>query len=142
VRTKIQRWGNSLAVRIPKSFSAEVGLQEGSAVDLRLVTEGVLIAPAPDQPYELDELLAAREKINEQLQEILDSQTDPWGIKVATVELTDGRYMLCADVLSEIGEGGLYAAGFGRLPASVFPSVAVLPMAEALALRPVVAVAL
>ncbi len=36
---------------------------------------------------ELDELLAAREKINEQLQEILDSQTDPWGIKVATVEL-------------------------------------------------------
>jgi regulator of protease activity HflC (stomatin/prohibitin superfamily) len=36
---------------------------------------------------ELDELLAAREKINAQLQEILDTHTDPWGIKVATVEL-------------------------------------------------------
>ena len=36
---------------------------------------------------ELDELLSAREKINSQLQEILDTQTDPWGIKVATVEL-------------------------------------------------------
>ena len=36
---------------------------------------------------ELDELLAAREKINAELQEILDMHTDPWGIKVATVEL-------------------------------------------------------
>ena len=36
---------------------------------------------------ELDELLSAREKINEQLQVILDTHTDPWGLKVATVEL-------------------------------------------------------
>ena len=36
---------------------------------------------------ELDELLSAREKINSQLQEILDTHTDPWGIKVTTVEL-------------------------------------------------------
>jgi regulator of protease activity HflC (stomatin/prohibitin superfamily) len=36
---------------------------------------------------ELDELLSEREKINAKLQEILDMHTDPWGIKVATVEL-------------------------------------------------------
>ncbi len=36
---------------------------------------------------ELDELLAAREKINRHLQEILDEHTDPWGIKVVTVEI-------------------------------------------------------
>jgi regulator of protease activity HflC (stomatin/prohibitin superfamily) len=36
---------------------------------------------------ELDELLSGREEINAQLQEILDTHTDPWGIKVATVEL-------------------------------------------------------
>ncbi len=36
---------------------------------------------------ELDELLSEREKINTKLQEILDSQTDPWGIKVSTVEV-------------------------------------------------------
>jgi regulator of protease activity HflC (stomatin/prohibitin superfamily) len=36
---------------------------------------------------ELDELLSDREKINEQLQEILDKHTDPWGIKVSVVEL-------------------------------------------------------
>ncbi len=36
---------------------------------------------------ELDELLAQREKINHELQNIIDSQTDPWGIKVTAVEV-------------------------------------------------------
>jgi regulator of protease activity HflC (stomatin/prohibitin superfamily) len=36
---------------------------------------------------ELDDLLSAREKVNAQLAEILDSHTDPWGIKVTLVEL-------------------------------------------------------
>ena len=36
---------------------------------------------------ELDELLASRDKINSELQQILDKQTDPWGIKVSTVEV-------------------------------------------------------
>ena len=36
---------------------------------------------------ELDELLSSRDKINEELQTILDRQTDPWGIKVANVEV-------------------------------------------------------
>jgi len=36
---------------------------------------------------ELDELLSDREKINSRLQEILDRHTDPWGVKVSTVEL-------------------------------------------------------
>ena len=36
---------------------------------------------------ELDELLAERDQINSQLQEILDTHTDPWGIKVSTVEV-------------------------------------------------------
>ncbi len=36
---------------------------------------------------ELDDLLASREKINQQLQRIIDEHTDPWGIKVSTVEV-------------------------------------------------------
>jgi regulator of protease activity HflC (stomatin/prohibitin superfamily) len=36
---------------------------------------------------ELDELLSERDEINQQIQQILDSQTDPWGIKVTTVEI-------------------------------------------------------
>jgi regulator of protease activity HflC (stomatin/prohibitin superfamily) len=36
---------------------------------------------------ELDDLLAEREKINRNLQEILDKHTDPWGVKVSQVEV-------------------------------------------------------
>ena len=38
---------------------------------------------------ELDDLLARRDKINQELQKIIDEQTDPWGIKVSTVEIKD-----------------------------------------------------
>jgi regulator of protease activity HflC (stomatin/prohibitin superfamily) len=38
---------------------------------------------------ELDELLAQREKLNQMLQKIIDEHTDPWGIKVSTVEIKD-----------------------------------------------------
>jgi len=39
--------------------------------------------------FELDDLLSRREKINKELQEIIDEQTDPWGVKVSTVEIKD-----------------------------------------------------
>lgn len=38
---------------------------------------------------ELDELLAEREKLNKQLQDVIDRQTDPWGIKVTAMEVKD-----------------------------------------------------
>ncbi len=38
---------------------------------------------------ELDEILAEREKINHKLQQIIDEQTDPWGIKVSIVEIKE-----------------------------------------------------
>ena len=39
--------------------------------------------------HELDEMLAERDKLNNDIQEILDAQTDAWGIKVAVVEIKD-----------------------------------------------------
>ena len=38
---------------------------------------------------ELDALLSERERLNESLQQIIDEQTEPWGIKVTTVEIRD-----------------------------------------------------
>ena len=38
---------------------------------------------------ELDELLTAREKLNQKLQQIVDEHTDPWGVKVSTVEIKE-----------------------------------------------------
>ena len=57
MKTKVQRWGNSLAVRIPKSFAEEVGLMDGSPVEMRLVDGGLLIEPVSTRPLSLDELL-------------------------------------------------------------------------------------
>jgi hypothetical protein len=52
------------------------------------------------------------------------------------VDLTDGRKMLCADLLTEVGPGGMYATGFGFLPTGLFPLVEVIPMSDAIALLP------
>jgi hypothetical protein len=52
------------------------------------------------------------------------------------VDLADGRKMLCADLLTEVGPGGLYSGGFAHLPSKLFPSVEVLPMSEVLPLLP------
>lgn len=54
----------------------------------------------------------------------------------APVPLTDGRLMLCADLLTEIEDGGLYAQGFSHLPAEMFSQVSVIQMQEAIDLIP------
>ena len=57
--------------------------------------------------------------------------------RVAPVQLSDGRWMLCADVLREALTGGLYAEGFALLPPELFSVVDVIPMADAVALLPI-----
>lgn len=57
MQTKVQKWGNSLAVRLPKPFTDEVGLEENGAVEIKLVEEGILIKPRKRLKYTLEELL-------------------------------------------------------------------------------------
>ncbi len=60
---QIQKWGNSLAIRIPKSFAKETNIDQGSFLDLSFV-EGKLVAtPVFEEEYFLDTLLA---QINEE----------------------------------------------------------------------------
>ena len=40
MKSKVQRWGNSLAVRIPKAFAEEVGLTDDSSIEMRLLRAG------------------------------------------------------------------------------------------------------
>ena len=64
MRTRIQKWGNSLAVRIPKSFAAEVGLVDNSVVDVRVVDGQVVVIPLASAAYTLDALLAGMTDTN------------------------------------------------------------------------------
>jgi len=55
--TKIQKWGNSLAVRIPRSVALDTHLSSGNAVDLAVQDGRIVIAPARRPRFRLDELL-------------------------------------------------------------------------------------
>ena len=56
MRSQVQKWGNSLALRIPKSFAIEAGLREDGVVDLALV-DGKLIVTPQAEPILLAALL-------------------------------------------------------------------------------------
>lgn len=57
MRTRVQKWGNSLALRIPKSFAAEAGLQEDAPVELSVVEGKLIVQPVAPQSPTLEELL-------------------------------------------------------------------------------------
>lgn len=58
--TKIQKWGNSLALRIPKSYAEEVKLEEGSQVDIKIVEDKIVISSKKRKKnkYTLEELVS------------------------------------------------------------------------------------
>ena len=58
MKTRVQKWGNSLALRIPKSFATEVGLQTDSSVEVSLVKGKLVIAPIVKRKLTLRALLA------------------------------------------------------------------------------------
>jgi antitoxin MazE len=58
VETVIKKWGNSLALRIPKPLADEAGLEVDSAVDLLLEEGKLVIVPAVTPRYTLESLLA------------------------------------------------------------------------------------
>ncbi len=54
---KIQKWGNSLAIRIPKTVADEAGLDSDSSVEIRVVSGQIHIVPVQKTRYELNDLL-------------------------------------------------------------------------------------
>ena len=64
MKSKVQKWGNSLAVRIPKTFAEEVGLTDNSPIEMRLVDGGLLLEPSATWAPSLDELLDGVDESN------------------------------------------------------------------------------
>jgi antitoxin MazE len=58
MKTRVQKWGNSLALRIPKSFAAEVGLDPNSSVEMSLRGGKLIVVPADKPKLTLKQLLA------------------------------------------------------------------------------------
>lgn len=64
MKTTVQKWGNSYAVRIPKSFIKEVGLEYRTDVELSLEDGKLVIKPIKERTLTLDELLVGVNKNN------------------------------------------------------------------------------
>ena len=57
MKTRVQKWGNSLALRIPKAFADEVGLQKETSVDISLDDGKIIISPTAKPKLDLNDLL-------------------------------------------------------------------------------------
>ena len=53
----IKKWGNSLALRIPKSFALEANVEEGSTVDIAFKNGKLVVTPISEDTYSLEGLL-------------------------------------------------------------------------------------
>ena len=58
MRVRVQKWGNSLALRIPKAFALDAQIENNSEVELSLVDGQIVIKPVPKKEWTLEQLLA------------------------------------------------------------------------------------
>ena len=57
MKTRVQKWGNSLALRIPKSFAEEAGLHADGAVELTVLEGRLVVQAITPPPLTLQQLL-------------------------------------------------------------------------------------
>jgi antitoxin MazE len=56
--TKVQKWGNSLGLRIPKALAEDAGVEEGSPVDISMEGDRLVVQPIRSSKYELKDLVS------------------------------------------------------------------------------------
>ena len=64
MNTRMQKWGNSLALRIPKTFAAELGLKQNSPIKLSLKNGKLIVLPIITPKLTLEHLLSQVNKNN------------------------------------------------------------------------------
>ncbi|MBI2294724.1 MAG: AbrB/MazE/SpoVT family DNA-binding domain-containing protein [Betaproteobacteria bacterium] len=62
--TRMQKWGNSFAVRLPKGVVQESGLKEGEALEVEVVNRHIRLRRAAKRGYSLDALVAGINRSN------------------------------------------------------------------------------
>jgi antitoxin MazE len=80
MRSHVQKWGNSLALRIPKNFAAEAGLEKESAVEISLEAGKVVVTPVAKPKFTLEKLLAGvtRENLHHEVETGPASGNEIW----------------------------------------------------------------
>ncbi len=80
MKLKVQKWGNSLALRIPKAFAIEANIASGSTVEMSLTNGELKIKPIKDQEYTLEELLSGitPENIHEEVSTGIPQGKESW----------------------------------------------------------------
>lgn len=58
MQTRIQKWGNSLALRIPQALAESISLKDNSVVEIALIDEKLVISPTQSPKPSLTDLLA------------------------------------------------------------------------------------
>ena len=77
MKTRIQKWGNSLAVRLPKSFADVLGLGEGSPAEMTLEDGAIVVKSDRDRVWDLGTLVAG--VTDENIHPAWEDETDPDG---------------------------------------------------------------
>ncbi|MBN2079858.1 MAG: AbrB/MazE/SpoVT family DNA-binding domain-containing protein [Spirochaetes bacterium] len=63
MKVKVQKWGNSLAIRIPSSYAKDAGITDGTVADIKVSNASLVVKPIKNH-YKLDDLLRGIKRTN------------------------------------------------------------------------------
>lgn len=77
MRASLARWGNSLAVRVPRDVAESVGLREGAALEMTIEADAIVLRP---RRYDIRDLVAAMKGLEAPALELNDGPqgTEAW----------------------------------------------------------------
>ncbi|MDP2302036.1 MAG: AbrB/MazE/SpoVT family DNA-binding domain-containing protein [Ignavibacteria bacterium] len=64
MKVKVQKWGNSLALRIPKAFAYQSNIRENEFVNVSLEDDKIVVEPIKEKEFTLEEMVSAITKNN------------------------------------------------------------------------------
>ncbi len=80
MKTRVLKWGNSLAVRIPKPYANEMGIAEDSSIQMAMQEGSLIITPDRSEGWTLEALLAGvtKENLHEEWESDMPAGQEEW----------------------------------------------------------------